>query len=191
MTSSKIVKKNGQAVTLYYTKWPNVDIVPASRVSNSDGTVDHYNIPDMTRGTWLQTRPRRHNKAMAGLSLKQRQMIQMLKCWNSAHSDIMQSYHLAVLVMSLPDVTSEWSFEIRYFFEEATKKADGPLHHPKDEDNEVDSYLDYSSRAGLKDRLELAGSRAASAETAVARGDAEEAMRLYRVIFGEKFPAYG
>jgi len=26
------VRKNGQAVTLYYKSWPNVDIVPASRV---------------------------------------------------------------------------------------------------------------------------------------------------------------
>jgi len=111
--SSKIVKKNGQAVTLYYTKWPNVDVVPASRVDNSDGTVSHYNIPDMNRGVWLQTRPRRHNKAMAALSARQRQLIQMLKCWNSAHSSIMQSYHLAVLVMSLPDVTCGWPYEVR------------------------------------------------------------------------------
>jgi tRNA nucleotidyltransferase (CCA-adding enzyme) len=44
------VRKNGQAVTLYYESWPNVDIVPVSRTDNSDGSVSHYNVPNMNSG---------------------------------------------------------------------------------------------------------------------------------------------
>jgi tRNA nucleotidyltransferase (CCA-adding enzyme) len=45
------VRKNGQAVTLYYKTWPNVDIVPVSRTTNDDGAVLHYNVPDSNTNT--------------------------------------------------------------------------------------------------------------------------------------------
>ena len=38
-----IIRKNGQAVTLGYEIWPNVDIVPVSRSVNSAKQVTHYN----------------------------------------------------------------------------------------------------------------------------------------------------
>ncbi len=47
------VRKNGQAVTLHYKTWPNVDIVPVSRTTNSDGSVNHYNVPNMNDETWI------------------------------------------------------------------------------------------------------------------------------------------
>ncbi|MDI9639403.1 nucleotidyltransferase [Kamptonema cortianum] len=55
------VRKNGQAVTLKYKTWPNVDIVPVARVVNDDGSVDHYSVPDMTREVWIHSRPRNHS----------------------------------------------------------------------------------------------------------------------------------
>ncbi len=45
------VRKNGQAVTLYYKIWPNVDIVPVSRTVNDDNSVQHYNVPNMNDET--------------------------------------------------------------------------------------------------------------------------------------------
>jgi hypothetical protein len=60
------VRRNGQAVTMKFKSWPDVDVVPAS-VTYSDNTkksVDHYNIPDMNRGVWLPTKPRLHAKAV-------------------------------------------------------------------------------------------------------------------------------
>jgi tRNA nucleotidyltransferase (CCA-adding enzyme) len=38
------VRKNGQAVTLHYETWPNVDIVPVSRTTNDNGEVLYYSI---------------------------------------------------------------------------------------------------------------------------------------------------
>jgi hypothetical protein len=174
-------------VTLYYKSWPNVDIVPATRVTNDDDTVNYYEIPDMTNNRWLQSRPRAHNTAIADASERQRELIRMIKTWNRAHSELMQSYHIEVLVLSLPDVTLTWPAEIRYFFEQAVARLHTPLFHPNDTPGRVDEYLDWSTRVAVKERLERARNRARIAEQA----SAERAIELYRVIFGDKFPAYG
>jgi hypothetical protein len=58
-------------------------------------------------------------------------------------------------------------------------------------DSRADAYLDTTTRSQVKERLRLANSRAQSAEAAANRNDTREAVRLYRVIFGERFPAYG
>jgi len=184
---STMVKKNGQAVTLYYTTWPNVDIVPASRVDNADGTVNHYAIPDMTHNRWLQAYPRTHNQAMAEASVRRKQLIRMLKSWNRAHSELMSSFHLEVLVMSLPDVTLEWPSEIHYFFNKAAAILAVPLYYPRNTTNRVDDYLTSLDRMFVRDRLGSARDRELTAQGA----SAEEAMRLYRIIFGDDFPAYG
>jgi len=60
------VRKNGQAVTLHYDSWPNVDIVPVSVTYNDDKSVNHYNVPDMNTEKWLTSRPRKHSHAIAG-----------------------------------------------------------------------------------------------------------------------------
>jgi len=39
--------------------------------------------------------------------------------------------------------------------------------------------------------MQSAYDRAVSANAAEARGDHEEAIRLWRIVFGDEFPAYG
>jgi Second Messenger Oligonucleotide or Dinucleotide Synthetase domain len=58
------VRRNGQAVTLSYETWPDVDIVPVSRVTNSSGNISHYNVPDMNREVWIKSKPRLHDRYM-------------------------------------------------------------------------------------------------------------------------------
>lgn len=60
------VRKNGQAVTLYYNTWPNVDIVPVSRSIDSSGNVTHYNVPDSNTGTWIESTPKTHTSDIRG-----------------------------------------------------------------------------------------------------------------------------
>ena len=59
------VRRNGQAVTLFYDTWPNVDVVPVSRVVDTNKTVTHYNVPDMNNEEWIASNPKRHSTAMA------------------------------------------------------------------------------------------------------------------------------
>jgi len=98
-------RKNGQAVTFYYKTWPNVDIVPVSRVVNDDGTVSHYNVPDSNADSWIASRPKSHaadieNKS-SDCGYNFRRIIKMIKHWNKIHSDYLQSYHIEVLALKV------------------------------------------------------------------------------------------
>jgi hypothetical protein len=96
-------RKNGQAVTLYYRTWPNVDIVPVSRVVNRDGTVFYYNVPDSNSDSWIASRPKKHADDIEQKSSKCgrnfRRIIKMIKHWNRIHGDYLQSYHIEVLAL--------------------------------------------------------------------------------------------
>jgi hypothetical protein len=54
-------RRNGQAVTVTFQSWPNIDVVPASRIAK-DGVVTGYEIPDMNREVWLPTNPPQHSR---------------------------------------------------------------------------------------------------------------------------------
>jgi hypothetical protein len=101
----------------------------------------------------------------------------------------MQSYHISVLVLSLPDITSDWPFEIKYFFAAALESIEDHLYHPDGGQGAgpVDEYLDRGTRQEVKKRLSgtLQGADAAY------KANHQEAIRLYRIIFGNDFPAYG
>src|SRR5579863_3196057 len=58
------VRRNGQAVTLYYDSWPNVDIVPVYRTVDDKGQVTHYNVPDMNHEEWIESNPKDHSDLM-------------------------------------------------------------------------------------------------------------------------------
>ena len=57
------VRRNGQAVTLYYNSWPDVDVVPVSRVVNN-GAFQHYEVPDMNHEEWIASKPHTHSEDM-------------------------------------------------------------------------------------------------------------------------------
>ena len=56
---------------------------------------------------------------------------------------------------------------------------------------DLSSYLTAAARTALLLNLESARGRAARANAAEASGDHQEAIRLWRIIFGDEFPAYG
>jgi Second Messenger Oligonucleotide or Dinucleotide Synthetase domain len=189
------VRKNGQAVTLYYESWPNVDIVPVCRVVNDDKSLSHYEVPDMNSGKWLTSRPRTHANAIDAreveLGSKFKPLLRMAKEWNLAHSDLMQSYHLEVI--GLRGVTwlgDEWAWSVFQFFEAAAKLASAYMWH---EDGFADDYLDYSSRSEVVKRLETARDKARDAwyHTYNGRSEHQKAIQIWRQIFGNRFPAYG
>jgi hypothetical protein len=189
--NSGMVKKNGQAVTLYFKTWPNVDIVPAARVVDAQQNVTQYEIPDMVRGRWIVTTPRRHDAAMGAVSERKRQLVRMVKTWNLAHSDLMQSYHIEVIALSVGEITGEWPFEVYWYFKSAVELIDAPLYHPNGAPGRVDEYLNTQDRAEVKERLIRARDWALWGNDASTKGDHATATRFFRLIFGDDFPAYG
>jgi Nucleotidyltransferase domain. len=190
------VRKNGQAVTLHYQSWPNVDIVPVSRAKNKNGSVSHYDVPNMHTGRWLESRPRRHANAIDAKAVqcgnRFKPLIRMIKQWNKAHSELMTSYHIEVLCLSIFDSgLSDYSWDVFQFFDQAATLAQSPLPY---EGGYADDYLDdHDSREEVLTRLETARHRAGDAWylTYNGRNQHESAIEIWKQIFGEKFPAYG
>ena len=108
------VRKNGQAVTLHYETWPNVDIVPASRTADANGVVTYFNVPDMNRGVWIESRPKKHDEAMAAKNLSSgpsfKKLVKMIKWWNHQHSSLLQSYHIEVMALNIVNVNYSQDF---------------------------------------------------------------------------------
>jgi hypothetical protein len=188
-------RKNGQAVTLYYATWPNVDIVPVFFTPKSDGTVDFYNVPDSNTNTWIQSRPKDHAAAIEAKSTtcgaNFRRIIKMVKHWNKGHSDYLQSYHIEVLALNVFDSNlDDTPWNVFQFFEKARPLLAGPIYY---QTGFVDNYLSYSDRQEVLKRFDSAidACRDAWYKGLPAQNDCEGAITKWRQIFGDKFPAYG
>lgn len=189
------VRRNGQAVTLYYETWPNVDIVPAYQSTDNQGSVTHYGIPDMHREVWLRSRPKTHSRNISSRSStcgeSFRKIIKMAKWWNHQHSALLQSYHIEAMALeAFTSTLDDTPWDVFCFFREAADLAASPLSY---NGALVDDYLDYKRRAEVAKRLITARDTARSAwhRTHGTNDDHEGAIRLWRQIFGSKFPAYG
>lgn len=188
------VRRNGQAVTLSYETWPDVDIVPVSMTKNSSGEVTHYNVPNSHNDTWIKSRPKSLAAAIEAKSTECgrnfRRIIKMIKHWNRIHSDYLSSYHIEVLALKLLGGNCDKTpWEVHYFFDRARALLDGPLYY---DTGFVDHYLSSAARAEVKKRLETAYSLSLDAWFAThgENDDHEKAIGRWRQIFGDKFPAY-
>jgi hypothetical protein len=186
----QMAKKNGQCVTLYFTTWPNVDIVPAVRVVDN-GSFLHYKIPDSVRGVWIETNPTKHEASINSLTQAGRQRIRMMKAWNGAHSEFLQSFHIEVMELFAPEHTSNWPRDVTNFFQTAVNLIDSPLKHPNGASGNVDGYLDSNERKEAKKRLESALMDSGMAMYYSQLNKPRDAIDIYRRIFGSEFPAYG
>lgn len=189
------VRKNGQAVTLYYDTWPNVDIVPAAVIRIEGGAVDDYDIPDSTREQWVRSRPKIHSKRIEAKSSECgplfRQIVKMAKAWNRAHGSYMQSYHLEVIALNAFSGTlSSLPWDVFWFFSRAADLTATPLWY---EGSYVDAYLSSSDRAETVKRLASARDTARDAwySTYGTNNDQKKGIEKWKAVFGADFPAYG
>lgn len=188
------VRKNGQAVTLHYKTWPNVDIVPVFRTTDN-GNVLHYNVPDMNGGGWLQSKPKTHSKRLneqaqtCGVNFKK--IIKMIKWWNHLHCSLLQSYHIEVMALRIYGTKlTDFSWDVFQYFDKAVELAGSPLWQ---DGSLVDGYLDWSTRPEVVRRLETARDIARDAWYATygPNNDQAKAITLWGRIFREKFPSHG
>ena len=159
------VRRNGQAVTLYYKSWPNVDVVPVSRVDNNDGTVSHYNVPNMNNETWIESRPRRHANSVAAKAnecgARFLPLVRMVKEWNRTHSELLSLYHIEVIALqACSGLIGDYPWAVYVFFDRAIGLAEKRLWY---EGAWADDYLDADTRAEAVKRLKTVKDRANTA----------------------------
>jgi hypothetical protein len=187
------VRKNGQAVTLYYQTWPAVDIVPVSRAVDSQGNVTHYNVPNSKDDTWIQSNPKAHADDIDNRAAKCgpnfRRAIKMIKAWNSSHSSYLQSYHIEVMALHTFDSEmNDFTWDLLQFFKRSRELIASSLWHGR---GYADAYLTANDREEIKKRLSTAEEKARMGWYYNTEGNAEESIKYWKQLFGDSFPAYG
>ncbi len=175
----------GQAVRLFYTSGPHVDIAPVFKWS-SDG----YALP-AGDGTWMTTDPEAQaawlaeRKRVVGGCLGT--LIRLTKRWNDCHSRHFNSYHLEVAVATMFEtVGSNYRQGLQMFFEIVPKWLS--VNDLAGHSGQLDYYLTWNARQALVERLASANDRAKKALAAEASGDHTEAKRLWAIEMGSEFP---
>jgi hypothetical protein len=186
--SVKIVGARGQAVRLFYTNAPHVDIAPVFKWNGAG-----YALPNGT-GAWLTTDPVFHSQWLdeqkKALGTQLRPLIRMMKRWNSEHSNYLKSFHLEILVASgFTSLGNDTRQACEMFFRWAQSNLS--VNDPAGHSGDLSSYLTTTRRLNLLSNLASAQGRAERANAAEALGNHREAIRLWRVVFGGEFPAYG
>jgi len=186
------VRRNGQAVTVKFQSWPNLDVVPASRVVDDAGRTTSYRIPDMNREVWLTTKPRTHDERIADAASARgphfRQIIKMVKDWNRRQPKRLQSYHIEAIALDGTWSWSDYSWAVYQFFQAAQSQLSFHWH---DGEN-VAGYLDWQAQLAIGQQLRTATSAANSGwYAAYSRRDHKAAIGHFKSIFGQRFPSYG
>lgn len=188
-------RRNGQAVTLYFENWPNVAIVPVSRTLQADGTVSHYNVPESSTDTWIPSRPQRLALAIdakaAECGPNFRRIVRLIKHWSRTQDHCLASYHIEVLALHvLNGRLDSLPWHVHEFFHEARRLLEGPLWY---DTGYVDDYLGRADRLEVIRRVDVAIGRSRDAwfRTYPPNADHKGAIELWRLLFGDEFPAYG
>jgi len=188
-------RRNGQAVTLSYVTGPNADIVPVSQVTDSQGAVLYYNVPDSNTDNWIPSKPKELATAIESKSSECgymfRRLIKMMKHWSRNHSDYLQSYHIEVLALNtISGMQDDLTWNILQFWTEARKLLEGCLYY---DTGLADDYLSWPDRQEALKRFDTAISLAKSAWylTYDKNNDEKGAIALWKQMFGDKFPSYG
>jgi len=186
-------RRNGQAVTLKYVTWPDVDVVPVSRAIDNNGNVTHYNVPDSNTDTWITSKPKDHSARIETRSgacgPNFRKIIKMIKHWNRRSGDYLQSYHIEVLALTVFNVDlQDLPWQILHFFSAARPLLTSTLFYDV---GIVDNYLSVADRLQVLSRFDAARDKARTAWYEGINNNQREAIGHWRQIFGQDFPAYG
>lgn len=191
LDSTSTVQKigaRGQAVRLFYTDGLTVDVAAVEKYTSGA-----YGIPDGSGG-WLTTNPLKHeeylNERNATVSGDIKRFIQIAKQWNRAHSSRLGSFHFEMLAArTFSSLDNDRRKALEIFFDHNSYNLS--VQDPAGYSGDLSSYLTQNQRQAVNESLVAAHDRAVSANAAEARGDHREAIRLWRIILGDEFPAYG
>jgi hypothetical protein len=188
----KVVGARGQAVRLFYSEPPHVDIVPAVKRDSGGYFIPSGETDFWGRHRWLITDPDQHARWMsernAALGRNLKPLIRLLKRWNREHSAHLRSFHLEVMVATtFGTMSSNRRMATQKFFEWAAEYIS--VNDPAGHSGDLSSYMTWLSRSQLKSLLGSSSKRAKQAVEAEESGNRAEAVRLWRVIYGPEFPA--
>ena len=182
------IGSRGQAVRFFYADGLSVDVAPVEKYDSGN-----YAIPDGS-GNWLTTNPITHetylDKCNGDLDGDLKRIIRFAKKWNNVHSSRLTSFHLEMMVArTYATMGNNSRTALRLFFDYNLYNLS--VEDPAGFSGDLSTYLNQAGRTAVNDSLRSARDRADLALEAEKRGDHREAIRLWRIIFGNDFPTYG
>ena len=188
----EITRKNTHAVSLKFNKPPNVNIIPASKVSDGD-VFSHYNIPSTDKDIWIASNPKIHTQKMRDLSIYKGQLVQIIKEWNICHSSHLSSFHIDNMALTYEDdVNSDLPWHICKFFKHIYEELEIDMVNPNGLGSHVDDYLDNYTREELLKLINETITKTYDAWYEVYSDKSHKlSIEIYRECFGERFPKYG
>lgn len=170
----------------------SVDVVPAFESG------DDYEIPDNALGKWIKTNPETHAKkateAHQAYGNEWKGLVRMAKYWNNnpKHGEKVIKPSFLVEVMALECLYGGWggSFdrEMQGFFATLADRVGDCWKDPAGLGPPISDAMDAARVARAKTALHEASRQATIAIDHVRRGRNGEALRVWRDLFGPKFP---
>ncbi len=170
----------------------SVDVVPALECG------DDFEIPDAELGKWIKTNPQIHaekaTKAHQAYSSEWKGLVRMVKYWNNnpKHGEKPIKPSFLIEVMALECLHGGWggSFdrEIQGFFATLADRVADQWPDPAGLGPPISDGMDTTRKNRARDLLRVAGREATLAIDHVRHGRNGEALRVWRELFGPKFP---
>lgn len=182
------VGTRGQAVRLFYNDNLQVDIAPVFEWSGGG-----FALPSGPGG-WITTDPIAQamwaDQRQAALGGRYKRRVRLLKRWNDVHSKRLESYHLEVMVGNIFTSMSKDSRNgLWRFFEWAPGSLN--VQDPAGHSGDLAEGMTWLQRIAILDSFSSSKERARKANQAEVKGNHREAIRLWRIVLGDEFPAYG
>ncbi|WP_250289839.1 SMODS domain-containing nucleotidyltransferase, partial [Frankia sp. CiP1_Cm_nod1] len=181
----QMIGSRGQAMRVVYNCAPDVHLVPA---------FDHpragYVMPDCVGG-WLPTRPERHASWMADAGPRVASAVRLLKAWNRVCGSRLRSFHLEALAGK---VLINRGLNTRQGLAAVFRHIESrgfTAYDPAEVGGDLSTYLQPQDVDALREPVAFARAHADEAVEAEQAGRHEDAVNLWRLIFGLEFPAFG
>jgi hypothetical protein len=166
------------------------DVVPAFSKGN------HFEIADTaTAAGWTETNPKIHaekateaNEAFDG---EWKGMVRMVKAWNNEKKKpVKPSFLLEVMCLDLlrPPFDSDFPYEFMNFFASAADRMFDIWPDPAGLGPDVSDSMTDAEKKAAQEVLREAGYTIRQAINTERGGQVGEALRIYRGLFGPRFP---
>jgi len=170
----------------------SVDVVPAF----ADG--DNYEIPDSEAGKWIKTNPEIHaEKATAAhkdFSNEWKSLMRMVKYWNNnpRHGEKPVKPPFLIEVMGLECLYGGWQgrfdYELQSLFSTLAGRVFDEWPDPAGLGPSVSNGMDATAKQRARNLLMRASREATLAINHARQGCNGEALKMWRALFGPKFP---
>lgn len=169
------VKQDRPCVTINLAD-KKFDVLPCFGNDN-----DGYRIPDTALTGWVFSNPVKHSENLTAVNKKNNKvvpLVRIIKYWNKENKKIIPSFHIEEITIEIFNTVEFTNFEeaVFHWFHNSLIF----LQYDK-----FDNTADYEE---AKKRLQKAKEKIDNAHKICFEGKEADAVKLYKEVFGDKFP---